>query len=94
MSTYSDFEIDHLVSKRAHLITETELVVANFFCCEDIVALSFFLAGEDFSLRRIGHDIVNVEGSSRLNLEMSVPVILRFSLATASDRISDAGQRS
>lgn len=62
--TYCDFEIDHFVCERAHLIVEAEAVLARVLGCEDKISLSFFFAGEDYSVAWAVDYVVDVEGAS------------------------------
>lgn len=45
--TYSDFKINELLSKSAHLVVEAETVLADLVGCEYKVALALLCAVED-----------------------------------------------
>ena len=65
---YSYIEIHHLIRKRAHLVVETEHVIADFFGREDEIALSLFAAFKDYFARGSGYDVVDVKGAAALDL--------------------------
>ena len=44
---YRNLEIHHLLGESTHIVVEAESVFSWLFCCEDIIALSFFGALED-----------------------------------------------
>lgn len=66
--THRDFKINHLVGKGRHLIAKAELVFAGLLCSEDIISLSLLFPSEHFSLLRVGHVIVDIEGAAGLHL--------------------------
>lgn len=45
--SYSNLEVDKLLSKRGHFVVETESIFAEVICSEDKVALSLLFALRD-----------------------------------------------
>jgi hypothetical protein len=68
LRTYRNLEVHELIGKSRHLIIEAEAVFANVVCSEDEVALSLLLALHDDTLAWADDGVVNIKGSSRLNL--------------------------
>lgn len=67
-STYSDFEVNKLLCKCAHLVVEAESVFSRLARGEDEVSLSLLFPIHDYLVRRSRDFIIDVEGASCLNL--------------------------
>jgi hypothetical protein len=67
--TYSDLEINKFLSEGTHLIVEAESVFARLASCEDKVALSLLLSIHDDLLIGTHNLVIDIERSSRLDLE-------------------------
>ena len=69
----SDFEIDELVCEGGHGVGETERIATRRLCGEHEVALSLFLAGENWLVVGADYIVVDVEGAARLDLDTISP---------------------
>lgn len=69
-TTYSDFEIHHLLRERRHFIVEAEPVLSNIIRREHEVALAFLCPIKYNLLRGSIHNVVDIEGAAGLDLEL------------------------
>lgn len=51
VTAYRNFEVDHLVGDRGHVVVEAKPVFASLVCCEHVVSLSLFLSVHHNALR-------------------------------------------
>lgn len=58
---YCYLKVDKLLCKRAHLIVEAKSIFPCLACCENEIALSFFLAIQDHFLIWANYFVINVE---------------------------------
>jgi hypothetical protein len=65
---YRDLEINHLLSKRGHLIVEAESVLADALGREDKVALALLGAVKDGLLTGSDNGVVHIKRTARLDL--------------------------
>lgn len=71
-TAYSYFEVHHFLGKSRHLIVEAEAVFSHCVCREHIVCLTLFGSIEYYSVVWPNHAVVDIEGSARLNLGMTM----------------------
>lgn len=70
-TTYSDFKINHLLSKSRHLIVKAEGVFAVTLGSEDMITLSLLRSIQNDLAARRSHGVIDIEGAARLNLMRS-----------------------
>ena len=68
-----DVEVDELLGERAHVVLEAEGVFADVVCSENVVALALAYAIEEDLVVGVLHLVVDVEGTTSLNLQSVRP---------------------
>ena len=68
-ATYSNFKVDQLLCKCAHLVVEAESVFPSLLCCEDGVELPLLAVLHDGLAIGSRNCVVDIEGAARLDLD-------------------------
>jgi hypothetical protein len=76
--TYSDLEIHKLLCECAHLVIEAEPVFPDLQGREDEVALALLLAVHDDLVVGAGHLIIDIEGTTCLDLRTPNSISINF----------------
>lgn len=64
LRTHSNFEINHLLGERRHVVCKTEFIFSNVVCSKDKVSLTFLYTFQYRDIVRSGDSIVNIESTS------------------------------
>lgn len=69
--SYSDFEIHHLLGKSAHIIVKAEPIFTRLLGREHKIPLSFLLGVHDDLVPGAHNIVVDIKGTTRLDLEVA-----------------------